>query len=95
MTFAGSQKVGIHLNLKSHDRADNKDHLIANAKKVAAGLTVRLYKGDKKIRTKTLNEAGNARFTVKDRNGNKKTLYTVKVSATDTTRAGKGTKRVR
>ena len=89
------EQTGIRLNLKSHNNGGKKDFLTANAKKIAAGLTVKLFKGNKQIKAKTLDEAGIARFKVKDTNGNKKTKYTVKVAATDTTKAGKATKRVR
>ncbi|MGY2702124.1 hypothetical protein [Nocardioides sp. HB32] len=73
-----------------------KDKVTANAISDAAGATATLWVGGKKVATKTLGSSGNAKFSVKDKNGNKKsTKYTVKITGTSLTKKDKASDSVK
>ncbi|MFC5177409.1 hypothetical protein [Nocardioides taihuensis] len=91
-------KKTIEVQLKGKDNGGKDDVLTVDGPKSAAGATVKLYKvkadGSKKLlKTSTLNGKGNKQFTVNDKNGNDKTKYVAKVSATDTTKKATSNKK--
>lgn len=93
--FQAPAKASIHLKLTGKNNGKKADKLKANADANAAGLKAVLYRGSKKVATGTLNAEGDFTFKVKDQNGKKATKYTVKVAATDLTKSGKASKKVK
>ena len=69
--------------LNGRDNGPKDDHLKVNAAPGSAGKTVKLFKiknGVRKVIAKAvLNDKGDYRFTVADKNGNKRTKYVAKV----------------
>jgi hypothetical protein len=87
----GDPRTTIVARLRGNNRG-NRDVLKVNAPTRAAGATVRLQKktrnGWRQVgATKSLNALGNKSFSVRDRNGNRVTVYRAKVAATSDTRA--------
>ncbi|GAB2445649.1 hypothetical protein GCM10027062_28070 [Nocardioides hungaricus] len=82
-------------NLKVTGKGKGKDRVKADAISAAAGAKATLWVGGKKVASRTLNGSGNAIFTVKDKNGNKPTKYTVKITSTSKTTADQASKRIR
>ena len=76
-------------------RGGKIDRVKANAIDEAAGAKATLWVGGKKVKSGVLNDAGNLTFRVKDKNGNKKTKYVVKIGATTLTFADQASKRIR
>jgi adhesin/invasin len=80
--------VAINLHLSNAGSMGKRDKIKANADDTAAGLTAVLFRNGNRVKAHALNSAGDFTFKVRDLNGNKKkTRYTVKVRATDTTKA--------
>jgi protocatechuate 3,4-dioxygenase beta subunit len=99
VTFVADGKINASLTLKGDDNGGKADRLFANAISRTKGAVVTLFRyqngGWKQIDKGTMNAAGNKRFVVADRNGNKVTKYRAIVAETEKTEQGKGGKRVR
>lgn len=87
------EKVDAQLNVTG--KGGKRDRVKADAIREAAGAQATLLRNGKKIRTGVLNQYGNLTFKVRDRNGNQKTRYVVKIKATDLTFADRDAKRIR
>ncbi|WP_395656864.1 hypothetical protein [Nocardioides sp.] len=74
----------INLRLAGASRGD-RDLIEVRDSEMHAGLSTSLWVGRTQVASKALNASGDAAFSRRDRNGNRKTTYTVKVAATDTT----------
>lgn len=76
-------------------KGGGKDRIKADAISDAAGAKATLWVKGKKVKSGTLNSAGNFVFKVKDKNGNKSTRYVVKISGTTKTLGARDSVRVR
>lgn len=76
-------------------RGGKIDRVKGNAIDEAAGARATLWKNGKKVKSGVLNDNGNIVFKIKDRNGAKKTKYTVKIGATTLTLRDQASKRIR
>lgn len=93
VTFGG-QKTNIGLKVTGKSKG-KMDKITANANENGAGLTAKLFKNGKRVKTATLKDNGNFTFSVKDTNGTKKTKYVVRVAKTPTTNKAAGTVRIK
>ena len=91
---AVTTKSYINMRLSGSSRY-GKDRIAIGADAIAAGSAATIYRNGTKVGTVLLNSAGDAVFKIKDKNGNAKTKYTVKVDATSTTYAASKSIRIR
>lgn len=89
---AVAEPVDPKLALKGKS-SNGKDVITANAINKAAGAKATLWVNGDKKKSGTLDSTGNFTFSIKDKNGSKKTKYVVKISATDLTRKDQATKK--
>ncbi|MDI6911861.1 hypothetical protein [Nocardioides sp.] len=89
----GTTKVDPQLVVSG--RGGKIDRVKGNAINEAAGAKATLWKNGKKVKSGVLNDNGNIVFKIKDRNGAKKTKYTVKIGATTLTFRDQASKRIR
>lgn len=86
VSFKAAEPVGLNLQLGKASKG-NKDKIKVNANDNGAGLVAKVFRNGKKIASHALNASGDYTFSVTDKNGNKKTKYTVKIAATAGTKA--------
>ncbi|ABL80667.1 MULTISPECIES: hypothetical protein [unclassified Nocardioides] len=95
ITWVAGPQPKVDPQLVVRGRGGKVDRVKANAISDAAGARATVWVHGKRVGKGVLNSDGNITFRVKDKNGNKKTRYVVKIGATTLTFADQASKRIR